>query len=187
MTINNTTIKYSITLLVVLAIVGFVTVSVIRDSKNAEEFKNDLERSAQSEGSEYVSIDGTSVNLSDYKNKVLIINSWASWCPFCVNELPDLDKLAGEYKDKDVVVIAINRKEPKNTIKAFLDSIGNPENILFLLDEQDNFYSSIGGFSMPETVFYDKKGNISFHKRGFMKFEEMKLYIDNALATDNNK
>jgi len=74
----------------------------------------------------------------------------------------------------EVAVIAIDRAESLEKAREFTDSIGVTDKFVFLLDPKDSFYKDIGGFSMPETIFVDKTGNIRLHKRGPMDFEEMK-------------
>lgn len=53
---------------------------------------------------------------------------------------------------------------------------------MLLLDPNDSFYSAIGGFSMPETIFVDAQGNIVEHKRGFLRILEMQEKINNLLS-----
>jgi len=117
------------------------------------------------------------VSLSDFSDKkALVINSWAVWCPFCKKELADFALLQKEFGD-DIAVIAIDRQESLEKAKGFTDSIGISDKITFLMDPSDSFYKSIGGFSMPETIFIDSDNNIIIHKRGPMEFEEMKKVI----------
>jgi len=133
----------------------------------------------------FTDLDGNPVALADYDGTVRVVNSWASWCPFCVNELSDFAELAREFSDEGVVVLAINRKESVVTARAFIDSVGGLADIVFVQDPDDVFYKRIGGFSMPETVFYDEDGNITFHKRGFMSLDEMREHMQDALAATN--
>jgi len=130
----------------------------------------------------YTTVDGQPVDLADYAGDVLVVNSWASWCPFCVEELPAFAQLAREYEDAGVEVIAINRAESPKKAEAFIESEGLGDEIIFLLDENDPFYSSIGGFSMPETVFYHHDGSIAVHKRGVMELPEMRQHVETALS-----
>jgi len=124
--------------------------------------------------------DGSMVALSDFNGKIVVVNSWAVWCPFCKKELADFALLQEEFKN-DIVVIAIDRQESLEKAKEFTDSDGITNDLIFLLDPSDSFYKSIGGFSMPETIFVDKEGNIVIHKRGPMEFEEMKEKIMSML------
>lgn len=124
--------------------------------------------------------DGNKVNFSDFQGKPLILNSWAVWCPFCLDELPDFAQLQEELGDK-VVIIAIDRAESTEKQKQFTDELGVTDRMLFLNDPDDSFYQSIGGFSMPETLFVDKDGNIRIHKRGPMDIEEMREKVQTIL------
>ena len=120
--------------------------------------------------------DGNMVVLSDFSGKIIVVNSWAVWCPFCKKELGDFARLQEEFKN-DIVVIAIDRQESLKIAKEFTDSEGITHDLILLLDPSDSFYRSIGGFSMPETIFVDREGNIIIHKRGPMDFNEMKEKI----------
>ena len=55
-----------------------------------------------------------------YKNKILILNIWATWCPPCRREMPELDRLYAEMQGQDVEIIAVSDEDPA-TIKKFLD------------------------------------------------------------------
>lgn len=123
---------------------------------------------------------GNEVALREFIGKPLVINSWAMWCPFCRNELVDFARLQKKF-ERDIVVIAVNRQEPLKDIKEFTDSLDIADTVIFLLDPDDDFYRAIGGFSMPETIFIDRKGNIVFHKRGPLTFEEMQQKVEQML------
>ena len=124
--------------------------------------------------------DGNEVSHSDFEGKTLVINSWAVWCPFCVKELAEFAILQEEMKD-DVVVIVIDRAESMAKQKKFIDEVGLTGKLLYLNDPKDSFYQSIGGFSMPETIFVDKDGNIRLHKRGPMNVEEMRKVLKDII------
>jgi len=124
---------------------------------------------------------GNTVSLADFQDMPLVINTWAAWCPFCVKELPVFAAAQKEFQDQ-VVVIAIDRAESLNTAKKFSDKVGVTNELILLLDPSDSFYKSIAGFSMPETIFVDKDGNIQHHKRGAMDLDELRQKIQNLLA-----
>lgn len=119
---------------------------------------------------------GKTLKLSDFRGRPLVINSWAAWCPFCVKELPDFVRAQEEFGDK-VMIIAIDRAESLETAKEFSDRMGVTGRITIWLDAGDSFYTSIGGFSMPETIFVNAEGMIVDHKRGPMTVEEMRSRI----------
>lgn len=116
---------------------------------------------------------GNTVKLADFQGKPLVINSWAAWCPFCRKELVDFATVQKEYGDQ-IVIIAIDRAETLATAKKYSDEVGVTNDLVFLLDPGDSFYQSIGGFSMPETIFVDKNGVTVDHRRGPMEVAEIR-------------
>lgn len=123
---------------------------------------------------------GKAVKLADFAGKPLVLNSWAAWCTFCRKELPDFAEVQKEFGDQ-VIIIAINRQESFETAKRYSDELGVTGDLIFLLDPADSFYQSIGGFSMPETIFVDAEGNIKIHKRGVMDIEEIRQKVNEIL------
>lgn len=125
---------------------------------------------------------GKTVKLSDFAGKPLVLNAWAAWCPFCREELLAFATAQKEFGDK-VVIIAIDRAESLRVAKGYTDQQGTTNSLIFLLDPSDSFYQSIGGFSMPETIFVDKNGNIAEHKRGPMDINEMRQKIQKLISS----
>ena len=72
---------------------------------------------------EFIDLEGKSTFLSDYKGKWVIINLWATWCPPCLVEIPDLILFHEEHKDKDAIVIGVNYEAiDLDKVKAFAES-----------------------------------------------------------------
>lgn len=130
----------------------------------------------------FTDLQGNPIDFTSFEGKVRVVNSWASWCPFCTQELRDFETLASEFKDKNVAVIAINRKEPKEQASAFLGTIQEFQNIVFAIDLTDAFYASTLGFAMPETIFYNSKGEVVMHQRGELNLEQMRTYTLQAIG-----
>ena len=120
--------------------------------------------------------EGNEVTLTSFSGMVRIVNLWASWCPFCVDELSEFARIAEHYEGL-VEVFAVNRAEPPSIARAFSDAIEGSEHIHFVLDPEDSYFAQIGGFAMPETLFIDREGNIRLHKRGPMQFEEIEAAL----------
>jgi thiol-disulfide isomerase/thioredoxin len=133
---------------------------------------------------EFYDLTGNKVTLADFAGKYVLVNVWASWSPFSKDELTALDSLASEYKDR-VVVLAINRAEAEPQVRAYLKTLPELSTLTILRDPTDFYYDFIGGYSMPETIFYDKKGSVVRQRRGAMNIEEMRSITEELLNTSN--
>jgi len=131
-----------------------------------------------------VDYSGRSVNTATFIGVPLIINSWASWCPFCRQELEDFAKIKSKFGNQ-IKIIAVNRSESLKVAKKYSDPLNVSEALVLLLDPNDFFYRAIGGFTMPETIFVDKKGRIVFHKRGPMAEDEILDKINQLINQGN--
>ncbi len=163
----------------VIAVVGWLIVSNTGNHQNMSPGGNSATQTKPSDAAPDFSLQdysGKTVRLADFAGIPLVINSWAAWCPFCRKELVDFAVAQKEFGDK-VAIIAIDRAESRDIAKKYTDELGVTWDMVFLLDPSDSFYQSIGGFSMPETIFVDSKGNIVFHKRGPMDTEEIRAKI----------
>lgn len=125
-------------------------------------------------------LDGADVRLSTFKNDVLVAYVWASWCPYCADEIRHLAQLA-QAEGGRVRVVAINRGEPAAVAKDYLAQLEGVQPVVFLLDPEDAFFRQVGGYAMPETVFIRDRGEIVFHQRGPMKIDEVKTRLDELL------
>lgn len=162
-----------------LVIVG-IGLYVGFEAKDAEEKNFEDNRTRTIPSFQLKDFSGKKVTNVDFQSRPLVLNSWAAWCPFCREELRDFAAVQKEFKDQ-VVIIAIDRGEPLETAKQYTDELDVTNDLVFLLDPHDSFYQSIGGFSMPETIFVDRDGNIRIHKRGPMKADEIRKKIQQIL------
>lgn len=124
---------------------------------------------------------GDTVRLRDFEMP-LVVNAWAAWCPFCREELKDFAVVQKEFEGQ-MRIIAIDRAEPLEVAKAFTDELGVSEDVVLLLDPVDSFYTAIGGFAMPETIFVKSDGTIHFHKRGVMTQEEIRKRVEELIKS----
>ncbi|WP_242087041.1 peroxiredoxin family protein [Aestuariivivens sediminis] len=66
---------------------------------------------------ELLSTEGTPIRLSDYSGQVVVLHIATTWCPYCNAEAPYLEQLSRDYKDRGVVVLIIDVKEPKALVQ----------------------------------------------------------------------
>ena len=103
---------------------------------------------------------GREVSLTDYRGQVVIINLWATWCPPCRAEMPAIQNVYQDYKDKGLVVLAINTTFQDNEadVRAFAKEYGLDFPILFDRTGDVSMRYQLRG--LPSTFFIDRKGVI---------------------------
>ncbi len=120
--------------------------------------------------------DGDTVFLSTLRHPVLIVFAWASWCPYCADEMRSLKELKATYGDA-IRIVGINRGEPHGDAQRFSDALELGDAMTVLLDPDDAFYKSIGGYAMPEFIFLDYRGEVVYRSRGPMTVGELETQI----------
>lgn len=101
-------------------------------------------------------LDGKTISLSNVKGKVVLLDFWASWCAPCRKELPHIQKLANEFRDKGLIIYGIN-DEPIDKAIEFLKK--NNYSLTVLHDDNTvaHLYQVTG---FPTIVFIDKDGRL---------------------------
>jgi len=120
---------------------------------------------------ELESLDGTMIKLSDLRDKNVIVNFWATWCGFCVEEMPDLQKLQETYKDDDLLILAVNVGETKEEVEKFMED--NKIDLTVLLDKDSSVANTYGLRSFPSTLAINKKGEVVSGYVGMLTYEQM--------------
>jgi thiol-disulfide isomerase/thioredoxin len=110
-------------------------------------------------------LDGKMVSLDSLKGKVVAINFWGIWCGWCVQELPDFQKLHEQYKnDPDVVILTIDNDQNPNDVPPWMAQ--KKFSFPVLLD--DGFVGTKAGITaFPTTWFLDREGRLAFTKVGW--------------------
>ena len=120
-------------------------------------------------------LDGKELSLSDLKGKKVFINFWATWCPPCKAEMPEIEKIYQETKNSDLVIVAIEIGEPLSTVKPFINN--NKYNFKVLLDLDQSVATKYGISAIPTSYFIDKNGDIVSKNVGAMDINQMKASI----------
>lgn len=108
----------------------------------------------------FTDLSGKTRSAADFKNKIVLINFWATWCAPCVVEFPALLKIAADNKE-NVVLIALSSDANENDIKKFLQQQKTPtENVFIAHDREDVTLKIFGVTQLPETVIADRDLNI---------------------------
>ncbi|WP_412850519.1 TlpA family protein disulfide reductase [Chryseobacterium sp. PMSZPI] len=118
--------------------------------------------------------DGTIINTSELKGKVIFINFWASWCPPCRAEFPSVQEFYNKYKsNSDIVFLTVNLDENPALGKAYLKDKGFT--VPFMISD-GNISKEFFDGSLPTTVILDKKGEIRLHHTGVADYSKDSFY-----------
>ena len=99
-------------------------------------------------------LDGSKIDLADFKGKTLVINLWATWCLPCIKEMPSLVELTKKIPE-DQLVLLVATDQKINVINKFIENKGLKLHFVQL----KNSMESLGVYALPMTFIYDKKGN----------------------------
>ncbi|MDQ0200027.1 redoxin domain-containing protein [Neobacillus ginsengisoli] len=133
-----------------------------------------LQIGAKAPDFELKTLTGETVKLSTLKGKKVMLNFWATWCPPCKAEMPEMEKFSKQV-GKDVVILAVNI-DPQLDVKGFVNKNG----ITFpvLLDTEDKVNGMYQIISIPTTYFIDSNGIIQNKFTGAMQLAVMKQFTE---------
>lgn len=114
-----------------------------------------------------------SLDLTEYKNKVLLIDFWATWCPPCKKSMPFLNALRNEFEDKGFEIIAINVDEDTSEAQRFLANY--PVDYKVAFDSQGDCPATFDVKAMPSSYFVDRQGKIRYIHLGFRDEDESEI------------
>lgn len=106
-------------------------------------------------------LNGAEINFNEFKNKVVIINFWATWCPPCVAEMESFQELYDSYKNEVVFLFVANDKEEK--VNSFISSNNYSFPNYF---EASSTPLELVSSSIPATYIINKNGKIVMEKKG---------------------
>ncbi|WP_404452731.1 redoxin domain-containing protein [Virgibacillus necropolis] len=120
--------------------------------------KSGLEVGKQAPDFELTTLSGKTVRLSDLRGKKVFINFWATWCPPCKKEMPEMQEFYEKYSD-EVEILAINATGQENSMKSVRNFI-NDFNYTYpiLLDKKLKVVESYMAYGLPTTYFIGTDG-----------------------------
>ncbi len=164
-------------------------------SKKEEETSEDKESASEKEEKNVVpSIDftlkdqyGQEHKLSDYKGKTVFLNFWATWCPPCKAEMPDIQKIYETYEtegEEALVVLGVaspnsGGEGSEEEIKAFLEENGYTYPVL--MDTTGEIFGAYGITSYPTTFMIDRDGNVFGYVAGMLTEDVMHSIIKQTM------
>jgi peroxiredoxin len=128
-------------------------------------------------------LDGPAFSLADHQGRVILLNYFATWCPPCITEIPDLVAIAHDDHPRglDLAAISLDAPDAKrhDLLVAFAKSHELPFPILLPASDSPLFRSNM---TIPQTLLIDKQGRTAYHLTGRLDPADLRAKIDRLLA-----
>jgi peroxiredoxin len=127
---------------------------------------------------------GKSVSLSDFRGQPVAMIFWASWCPYCKEELPLLQSLYDQYGAQGLVVVGVDlpgsKGETQEKALAFVEQ--NKITFPVLFDEGAQVFREYNGRGIPNLIFIDSEGVIEINYPGAMDAQKLEATIQGLVG-----
>ncbi|HKJ44200.1 MAG TPA: TlpA disulfide reductase family protein [Balneolales bacterium] len=126
-------------------------------------------------------LNGQSFRLSDQKGKVMLLNIWATWCPPCREETPELEALYKKYKNKGLIILGVSvDKQGESVVRPFIKKYHVTYPIY--IDKSGKVMSKYGPtMGIPTTYIIDKRGDLRYFTVGALTKKELEPRIKKLL------
>ena len=108
--------------------------------------------------------EGEKFTNDSVKGKVVLLEFWTTWCVYCFEEAGLVDQINREFRDKGLIVLAVDVAESKKTVKKYLDQ--HPRTSRIVLTDDTNLAAMYEATVYPIYVVIDRDGNIAGTQRG---------------------
>ena len=161
-------LKKSLLPVIVIALVAFVVLQLTNEPTAPEVT--------------FTTLDGRQVSMASLKNKVVLVNFWATDCPGCIKEMPDLIDTYKEYQDQGFEVIAVAMPyDPISQVKNYTESKALPFPVTH--DSNAELTMQFGKVSLTPTAFiYNKQGQLLQKTIGELDFNALKQLLNRELS-----
>jgi thiol-disulfide isomerase/thioredoxin len=123
---------------------------------------------------------GSPVSLAQYRGKIVVMNLWASWCPPCRAEMPDLQRLAAANANRGVAIVGVNEGESPQRARAFAASLGIRFPIW--IDDGQRYGRIYAALGLPTTVVVDRNGVVAKGFDGALTYDQMRAALAAVVA-----
>lgn len=131
-----------------------------------------------------VDAEGNATALSSLRGRPVVLNFWATWCGYCVQEMPDFDEVYAEYGDRvDFMIINATDEASGETVEAasaFIEDKGYSFPVYY--DTSGEAAATYQVTGLPTTVVVDEKGYFYGYAPGMISGDVLREALDGALA-----
>lgn len=128
-------------------------------------------------------LDGRPQPLAQWRGQILVLNFWATWCPPCIDEMPDLQAARDDYRSRGVEIVGIGIDHPLK-IRNFRDRYGLTLPLLVAAADGSALGRELGNDedALPYTALLDRRGRLAQRRIGRIRPEQLRGWLDQALA-----
>jgi thiol-disulfide isomerase/thioredoxin len=123
-------------------------------------------------------LSGENFNNASVKGKIVLLEFWTTWCPYCRDEEALVEKIDKEFASKGLIVLAVDVAESKKTVRKYLEQ--HPRSCRVVLTEDTNLAAMYQANSYPIYVVIDREGNIAGEQRGAAGEKGLRRLLANA-------
>jgi thiol-disulfide isomerase/thioredoxin len=116
-------------------------------------------------------LDGRTLKATELNGSAVVVQIWASWCPFCGAQNPHVQKLHEAYSGRGLKVLAFSIDQTEQAAKEYLAKHGYTFNVAMRSSDVDRWFGR--NRTLPETYVVDSKGRVAFVHRGEMFPEDI--------------
>ncbi len=130
---------------------------------------------AAAQGFVFKDMHGQAQRLSDYRGKWVLVNFWATWCPPCLQEIPDLISLYEAHKNTDLMVIGVALDSSEKSVRDFVAK----QHISYPVAVSDYDQAEQVGQveALPTSYLYDPAGKLVSYQEGMVSRDSVEAYI----------
>jgi peroxiredoxin len=162
-------------LLLILAVV-----LVACGDSGAEELLSGVNKGNRALDFTLVNMAGEEVSLSDFEGEVVVVNFWATWCPPCRAEIPDLEAAYQDFRDEGLVVLGVNVQDPVHMIEPFVTEMGMSYPVV--MDTTGMVMKDYRAPGLPVSLIVDRDGIIKERHVGYLSAEQLADYLEKVLS-----
>jgi len=125
-------------------------------------------------------VNGNSESLVDYRDKVVLVNNWATWCPPCKAEIPTLQEYYKAHSEEGFVIIGVEAGEPQSEVAEFVE--GSVITYPIWIDLENASLRAFGASGLPNSFVIDRKGMVRLTWVGEINFAMLETYVTPIIA-----
>ena len=127
-------------------------------------------------------IKGHTESLTDFRDRVILVNNWATWCPPCKAEMPTLVAFYNDHVKDGLMIIAIEAGDPKDQVQKYADIFQMPFSVW--LDPTRKSGEAFKNHSLPNSYVIDRAGTVRLMWTGEINRAMLEKYVTPLLAGD---